>query len=86
MGYYNRVTKTYDRAKNDAENGRFSAEVALKAACLTNMAIAAEADAEIDRLRAALSAIAGSTPWPDPEMGFNDLARVALSSESKEQS
>ena len=82
MSYHSRVLKTYRRAKND---DRFTPEIAFKAACLTNMATAAEADAEIGRLRAALSAIAGDAPWPDPEMGFNDLARAALNNQERSE-
>lgn len=78
MSYHDRIAKTYQRAKNDQ---RFGADVAFKAACLTNMATAAEADAEVMVLRKALSAIAGDIPWPDDEMGFNELARQALSAD-----
>lgn len=78
MSYHDRVKKTYQRAKVDQ---RFGPDVAFKAACLTNMATAAEADAEVRVLREALSAIAGDVPWPDPELGFNDLARKALSTD-----
>lgn len=76
MSYHSRVQRTYQRAKNDP---RFDSASNFKAACLTNMATAAEADAEVEVLREALRAIAGDVPWPDPEKGFNDLAREALS-------
>lgn len=78
MSYHARVKRTYERAKSE---DRFCEVVAFKAACLTNMATAAEADEEVKALRAALAAIAGDAPWPDPDMGFNDLVRQALSSD-----
>lgn len=76
MSYHDRVKKTYERAKGDK---RFGEVVAFKAACLTNMATAAEADAEVTKMRDALRAIAGDIPWPDGDMGYQDLARQALS-------
>lgn len=75
MSYHEKVRKTYFRARDD---NRCDPETAFKAACLTNMAIAAEADAEIEGLRNSLRAISGDLPWPDPEKGFKDLAREAL--------
>jgi len=75
MRFHDRVKRTYDRAKSDT---RYGDAVSFKAACLTNIATAAEADAGIDRLRLALKAIAGEVPWPDPEMGFKDLAISTL--------
>lgn len=75
MSYHARVKRTYERAKDDR---RFSEAVAFKAACLTNMATAVEADEEVTRMRAALEAIAGQRAWPDSEMGYVDLARSAL--------
>jgi hypothetical protein len=82
VNYHERIKRTYERAKDD---DRFSEAVAFEAACLTNMAIAVEADAEVKVLRAALAAIAGVAPWPDPEMGFNDLARKALTTDYLEE-
>ena len=78
MSYHSRVKRTYQRAKEDR---RHEPEVAYKAACLTNMATAVEADAEVKVLRGALRAIAGIDPWPDPDKGFKDLARDALSAD-----
>lgn len=75
MTYHDRIKRTYDRAKEDK---RFGESVAFKAACLTNMATAAEADAEVAQLRAALGAICGDLPWPDNDMGYVDLARHVL--------
>jgi len=39
-----------------------------------------EAAGEIERLRSALAQISGAQPWTDPDMGYVDLARHALSS------
>lgn len=78
MTYHDRTKKTYERANSDK---RFGEAVAFKAACLTNMATAAEADAEVSQLRAALEAICGERAWPDSDMGYVDLARHALTAD-----
>ena len=46
VSYHARTKRTYERAKND---DRHDPVVAFKSACLTTMAIAAEADAEARR-------------------------------------